>query len=208
MSLINQNRKLKNYINKIQYSCIEYRDVIPNNIDDTDIDYLEKHLIPDQIEVLLKSIVYYKYYDKGIWNLFYRYGKTCLSSLFCKIQNYWKILILVPSLYLINQIYDTWITFFDKSNIKKICSKENSNEIDDITDFYNKNDTCILISTYHSSEKIKDLHFDICIYDEAHGTTGMKIKDISNSKEIDNEENDISYYKRQLFILPVIFNTR
>ena len=64
------------------------------------------------------------------------------------MQKYKKILILVPSLYLINQTYDTWKDFFDKSSIKKICSEENNIKIEDINAFYNKNDTCIFISTY------------------------------------------------------------
>jgi len=126
----------------------------------------------------------------GIWNLFCRYGKTRLSCLFSKMQKYKKILILVPSLYLINQTYKTWKTFFNKSNIKKICCEENNNKIDNINTFYYQNDTCIFISTYHSSEKLEHLNFDICIYDEAHRTAGSKIKE--------NSKDEQSFFKKQL----------
>jgi hypothetical protein len=117
---------LKQYIEKIKERDIikellktndNIFDYLLQNYDDKDINYLKDNLIDDQIEVLLSSILYYQYYDKckssinGIWNLFCRYGKTRLSCLFSEMQKYKKILILVPSLYLINQTYKTWKTF-------------------------------------------------------------------------------------------------
>ena len=190
-----KNILLKQYIEKIKEKNIILEliktnnnifDYLLNNYNDIDINYLKDNLIDDQIETLLTSIVYYQYNDKGIWNLFCRYGKTRLSCLFCKMQKYKKILILVPSLYLINQTYKTWKTFFNKLNIKKVCSQESTNKIEDINKFYCENEICIFISTYHSSEKLQHLNFDICIYDEAHRTAGAKLQD------------DQSFFKKQL----------
>ena len=56
-------------------------------------------------------------------------------------------------------------------------------------DFYDKNETCIFISTYHSSEKLEKLKFDICIYDEAHRTAGLKLKE---NKDIKLENKKVS----------------
>jgi superfamily II DNA or RNA helicase len=209
---------LTEYINKIKERDI-IKELIATNedlfnyllqyYDDTHILYLKDKLINDQIEVLLSSILYFKYNDKGIWNLFCRYGKTRLSSLYCKVQNYKKILILVPSLYLINQTYETWVNYYSKELFKIICSKKinekgkyiKNDDISekDILKFYNSTETTIFISTYHSSQKLDKLYFDICIYDEAHRTTGLKLKEEETSSEenINSEENK-SYYKRQL----------
>ena len=193
LKLIKHN-KLNRYI-----ECIKKRnsikelmknnlfDILHMKINNDDIDYLQRSLIDDQIEILLTSIVYYQFYNKGIWNLFCRYGKTRLSCLFCKIQKYKKILVLVPSIYLINQTYNTWKDFFPSDNILKICCEEKNSNFDD---FYNNNDTCIFISTYHSSEKTETFNFDICVYDEAHRTTGLK----ENNKTITEQ----SFFKTQL----------
>jgi predicted helicase len=147
--------------------------ILYNNINNNDILFLKNNLIDHQIQVILQTIIYFQYYDMGILNLFCRYGKTRTSCLFCKIQKYKKILILVPSLYLINQTFETWNKFYDKNIIKKICCYDNikNNEIEN---FYNDNEMCIFISTYHSSYKLNNLHFDIGIFDEAHKTTGKK----------------------------------
>jgi len=171
-SYYNKKTYLDKYIDDINDKKLLYKRISKN-----DINFLESSLIFDQIQILLKSIIYYDKEKCGIWNLFCRYGKTRLSCLFCKMQKYNKILILVPSLYLINQTYNTWITFFDK-NIKKICCEENDVSLNDIHQYYYENEICIFISTYHSSQKFNDLNFDICIFDEAHRTAGLKVESL------------------------------
>ena len=48
-----------------------------------------------------------------------------LSSLFCHYKTkYRKILVLVPSLYLVNQTYNTWIKYWDKKIIKRVSCEE------------------------------------------------------------------------------------
>ena len=167
---------------------VDIYDILSKHIDDEYIKFLQINLIDDQIEILFTSIIYYQSNDRGIWNLFCRYGKTRLSSLFCHANNYKKILILVPSLYLVNQTYSTWKEFFNKSSIKKVCCIENNISIVNIEEFYLSNESCVFITTYHSSEKFSNLKFDICIYDESHRTAGTKLK----------ENSEISFYKRQL----------
>lgn len=175
--LINLDENVINYI-------LEY-------YDDSLITELKSHqMIDDQIEVILCSIIYFNKKDKGIWNLFCRYGKTMLSSLFCHYETtYRKILVLVPSLYLVNQTYNTWIKYWDKKIIKRVSCEEGLSNDAEILNFYNDNDDCIIISTYHSSEKLINYNFDICIYDEAHRTAGEKFD------EKNNEDNDIPKIK-------------
>ena len=167
---------------------IDIVDLLSKKIDDKLIRFLQTKLIDDQIVILLYSIIYFELNDRGIWNLFCRYGKTRLSCLFSLCNNYKRILILVPSIYLIEQTFNTWKEFFAESSIKKVSSQELNTNIIDIENFYVQNEICIFITTYHSSDKFEYLDFDICIYDEAHRTAGIKQK----------EDTDISFYKKQL----------
>jgi len=140
--------------------------------------FLDRELIQHQQEVMNQTLEYYKTNDNGILNLFCRYGKTRLSSLFALFARYKKILILVPSLYLVKQTYKTWRGYFPPStSIIKISST--SNDISDketIKKKYQELDklhsVIICISTYHSSYKLEELEFNLGIYDEAHRTTG------------------------------------
>ena len=204
-----QNIPIKKYdlLNKY-IEKIKERDIIKDliNLDENVINYILKYyddslitelkshqMIDDQIEVILCSIIYFNKKDKGIWNLFCRYGKTMLSSLFCHYKTkYRKILVLVPSLYLVNQTYNTWIKYWDKKIIKRVSCEEGLSNDAEILSFYNDNDKCIIISTYHSSEKLKDYKFDICIYDEAHRTAGEKFDEKNNE---DNDTPKIKLFK-------------
>jgi hypothetical protein len=187
---------------------IKERDIVKDliNLDENVINYILEHyddslitelkshqMIDDQIEVILCSIIYFNKKDKGIWNLFCRYGKTMLSSLFCHYETkYRKILVLVPSLYLVNQTYNTWIKYWDKKIIKRVSCEEGLSNDEEILNFYNDNDDCIIISTYHSSEKLINYNFDICIYDEAHRTAGEKFDEKNNE---DNDTPKIKLFK-------------
>jgi len=132
-----------------------------------------------QVDTLKKTCDYFRENNKGILNLFCRYGKTMISALFCFIMDYNKILILVPSVYLVEQTFDEWEKYFDKENILQISHK---NDYKNILDDFLKRDKYIIISVYDSSIHVKDVSFDICIYDEAHRTTRFDIQE--NGKEI------------------------
>lgn len=159
---------------------------IIQNIIKTHIDFLNKFehnnqkLIDEQKYILLLSLIYFKFMDKGIWNIFCRFGKTLMACVFCQISNYNKILVLVPSLYLIDQTYKDWEKYY---TVQKICCEEQITN-DDIKNIYNK-EKCIFICTYASCYKLQDYKFDICIYDEAHRISGIKYDD--NNKIKDNK---------------------
>jgi superfamily II DNA or RNA helicase len=137
-------------------------------------DYLNEH----QEMVLNKCIEHYTLNDKGILNLFCRYGKTRLSSIFVLKCKFAKILVLVPSLYLVEQTFQTWKVFFLEDEIFLISSTtitgfEKLEQIEKAnTNVNTKLNRMVVICTYQSSDKLKDYKFDVCIYDEAHRTTG------------------------------------
>ena len=188
--------KLEDYMRSKNIEFTRYEDIsdFPPNNSSMDIEYVKdnrrknkyiEHLIEDkivnydeelnnhQLDILYKSIEYYKTNNLGIWNLFCRYGKTRLSALYCKYANYKKIVILVPSLYLVEQTYLTWKKYFNNDNIIKVSSDEpDSSTIEYINEIYKLRKQCIFITTYNSSYKFKALFFDIGIYDESHRTTG------------------------------------
>ena len=124
------------------------------------------------------ALEHFKKHDRGILNLFCRYGKTRLSAAFNLAARYARVLILVPSLYLIEQTRKTWCQAFPTNCIITISSDASDispTEISYITQRIEElSPHAIVICTYHSSNKLADLYFDLCIYDEAHRTTGDK----------------------------------
>lgn len=129
-----------------------------------------------QLGILHQTLEYFKTHNKGILNLFCRYGKTRMSAAFTQAAVYAKVLILVPSLYLIEQTRKTWQTAFP-SKIITISSDASDLSPADKTLIRRKLEAMkqvIVICTYHSSSKLAEMEFDLCIYDEAHRTTGDK----------------------------------
>ena len=139
-----------------------------NNIFNVDqkIDYYNL-LIKEQQENIITSYNHLLYNDKAVWNLFCRYGKTMLSAIFTYIMNYNRILILVPSLYLVDQTYNEWIKYFDPNLILLIsCTND---YVNDLSEHITKS-RYIIICVYNSSHVVKDIEFDFAIFDEAHRT--------------------------------------
>jgi len=154
----------KDNIKKTRYIEKLNKDIVVNYNEE-----LNQH----QLDILYKSVDYYRNSTLGIWNLFCRYGKTRLSALYCKYSSYKKILVLVPSLYLVEQTYLTWKNYFNNANIIKVSSNDiYTSNLEFINETYKLRKQCIFITTYNSSYKFKDLEFDIGIYDESHRTTG------------------------------------
>ena len=169
-----------NITSKPHQALADIEDINKSNIQENQ-ELLDRELIPHQQEVLNQMLEYYKTNDNGILNLFCRYGKTRLSSLcalLCVLLfGFKKTLVLVPSLYLVNQTYKTWSKYFPSTSIIKISSI--STDISDkekikkkYQELENLGSVIICISTYHSSYKLEDLDFNLGIYDEAHRTTG------------------------------------
>jgi len=149
---------------------------------DNQLEY-NKYLIPEQYEIMILAYNYFLKNSKGIFNIFCRFGKTRLSCLLCKYSLYKKIVIVVPSLYLIDQTYLTWINFFNKYQIKKISCQDQDISLIDINNFY-QNEYAIFIITYNSSYKLSHLKFEFGIFDEAHRTTGIYNNEKINYKAL------------------------
>ena len=98
-------------------------------------------------------------------------GKTFMSLMICYKLNCKKILICVPSIYLLKQFKKSIKEAFCIDN--PICLFGESDNKYDIYKINNNNDIIIVLSTYHSCKKILDVAnddfvFDIKIGDEAH----------------------------------------
>ena len=127
-------------------------------------------LYPDQYDILLQTEKYFMENNKGILNLFCRYGKTKLSCMFTKHMKYRKIIILVPSIYLVEQTFEEWKLHYDPKIIYKVSSEESINK-ELLVKNLKKQSEYICICVYNSSGHLVELNFDIGIYDEAHRTT-------------------------------------
>ena len=102
-------------------------------------------------------------------------------------MNFKKILVLVPSIYLVEQTYKEWINFYDTQYIIKIsCKEDYNNKLKQIMTFPGY----IIICVYNSSFVVVDFDFDICIYDEAHRTAISKDFNDSSSEDSDTNIDD------------------
>ena len=200
--------ELDEYFKQKTNNIIPYNDVIRpvvkclfelNEIfdDKTKIKYYNL-LIKEQQDIIKLSYDYMILNDKAIWNLFCRYGKTMLSAIFTYIMSFNKILILVPSLYLVEQTYLEWIKYFPSNDILQISHLDNYK--DKLSKHILKK-RYIIICVYNSSYVIKNVSFDIGIFDEAHRTARYTI------------DNEISYnqlllktpnIKKRLFLTATI----
>ncbi len=131
-------------------------------------------LIEEQKENIITSYNYFKYNDKAIWNLFCRYGKTMLSAIFAYIMGFRRILILVPSLYLVEQTYNEWKKYFSDDDILQISCE---NKYKDYLEEHVKKQNYIIICVYNSSGIVENIEFDFGIFDEAHRTAKFTIND-------------------------------
>ncbi len=124
-------------------------------------------LIKEQQENIITSYNHFMHNDRAIWNLFCRYGKTMLSSIFTSIMGFDKILILVPSLYLVEQTYNEWIKYYNVNDILLIsCTND---YVEKLSEHITRS-RYIIICVYNSSHVVKDIDFDFAIFDEAHRT--------------------------------------
>ena len=107
-------------------------------------------------------------------------GKTFMSLMICYKLGCKKILICVPSIYLLEQFKNSIEKAFQLDTINIYNGSENSHKIKDL----GKKNICIVLSTYHSCNKVleqtikNNFKFDIKIGDEAHHlVTSMKKDD-------------------------------
>ena len=126
-----------------------------------------------QRDIINKSIEHYKTNDKGMLVLPCGTGKTFISLLFIKESGYLKICIVVPNLLLLKQwednikllLPDIPILLVSGNNTTKIkkCIKDNNK--------------FVIITTYHSANKLCKFNFDIIVHDECHHLTTNNITD-------------------------------
>lgn len=177
--------------------------------------------LPFQYKILNLMYEYYKNNNYGKLYLPCGTGKTFLGCWFTiEMLKCSKILITVPSLYLLSDTFETWSkqiansynyeflligSDIDKSK-KYLCEYEittNKNIIK--KKLKNNNKNIIVITTYQSSPIIKKICkkikyvFDICIFDEAHRTVGSDDKCFSTLvlyKKISNKRLFMTATKR------------
>lgn len=157
-----------------------------------------------QREIVNKVIEYFKQNDKGILYMPCGTGKTITSYWIYKELCAKRVIIAVPSLYLLNQTYNEYVkqnlnvkyliigSDFDDNIVKATTDKEY------IANFLQDNyDNYMIITTYQSSKIVYDISrelnikYDLCIYDEAHKTVGSEYREYCSLIK-----DDISIYKR------------
>ena len=157
-----------------------------------------------QLEAIENALLHFKDHDRGQLILPCGTGKTLAAMWIAERLGGKRILVMVPSLSLMNQALRDWASDTSISPFRYLClcsdttvdlgedaPIEHRYEMDIpvttdasvVTDFLLKEPdvTSVLFSTYQSSEVLKEaskrtkIMFDTAIFDEAHKTTGTKI---------------------------------
>jgi len=139
-----------------------------------------------QEEIINKTIIHFTQNNKGKLILACGSGKTLISYWCVTIAKYNKILILVPSLYLLGQFSSVWMQQMKDELINypiliigsDKTIKNSTTDPTTIDNFVKKYiDKYIIFCTYQSSNLLQNIKFDICVYDEAHRLAGKGIND-------------------------------
>lgn len=119
-------------------------------------------------------------------------GKTVVAIEYMKRMNFDKILVLVPSLQLINQFYRSIQINYPGRKILCICSELDASMLDadiiyttgeKIIKKYMNEPNLITLSTYHSSHLLMQYEFDLAVFDEAHKTTNNEVFGVLLTKD-------------------------
>jgi predicted helicase len=151
-----------------------------------------------QQQIIKECQEYYKNNDYGKLYLACGTGKTFTGYwLSVRVLKMDKIFIVVPSLYLLSQTYETWYkeTQYDDKKYNFLLIGSDLDKNDEITCEYNlttdmsvikkclkNNDKIVVITTYHSSKLLVNVckklkyKFKFGIYDEAHRSVGDEDK--------------------------------
>ena len=151
-----------------------------------------------QLTIIDKTLDYLNEHSRGYLKMACGSGKTLTSYWIDKNMNNMLTIIVVPSLYLLSQFYDEWCyqTHYEDEKIRYIlvgsdvdCKNGDHQNLflkmdkDDVIDMLvDKDIKNIIITTYNSAYRIKDILnelsilVDLCIFDEAHCTAGLKDK--------------------------------
>ncbi len=146
-----------------------------------------------QIEVIKKVSDYYKDNNKCLLSWMCGLGKT-LTSLWIVFELGMNTAIIgVPHIHLINQWEKTVNLIFP--NIPCFIVRSGISD-QNITEFINKNNKFIIITTYASCYKLSIYKFDFKILDEVHHLTGeISDNDNSENNDKDNKKTNKEYIK-------------
>jgi predicted helicase len=210
---LNPNKYIKNHSNIICILNHSLRDVSENTFTkiknivfktttELKISYTPK---PYQTSIIKKSHKYYKEHNKGRLYMPCGTGKTLVCYwITAKLNDNKRICIVVPSLYLLSQMYNTWVELklckyllIGSDAEVKTCDDTGlllSTDKNDIEQYLTKhvNDELVIITTYQSSEVLSEackklrIDLDIIIYDEAHKTVGSSDRSFSCLLNDDN----------------------
>lgn len=168
---------------------------------DTIIKHTVMTPLPHQNTILPIIERHYKENNYGRLYLPCGTGKTFLGYwISIRVLDCNKIFIVVPSLYLLSETYETWAKQLYDSSFKYLligsdidkkdgmnCEYKITTDMDDIKEqLESANGKIVVITTYQSSKLLRDvckeIHFtfDIGIFDEAHRTTGTNDKMFTN----------------------------
>jgi superfamily II DNA or RNA helicase len=173
----------------------EFFDNIRNTIKGKELFYKSNELWDHQRQFIKKSIKYFEDNDRGTAIMACGVGKTYSALKLDKEMGNHLTLILVPSLYLLSQIFNEWAREYCLDPDVKFILVGSDCDIDDnykangifvttdekniktkLNKYTNEYEKVIIISTYQSSDKLKlalkKKTIDLIIYDEAHKTVG------------------------------------
>lgn len=155
---------------------------------------ITKHIpltpLPHQLEIIRLIETYYATNTKGRLYLPCGCGKTFLGYwTFRHVLKYNSVFVVVPSLYLLSETFETWINELQNSKIKFLligsdlntnitCEYQPTTNINIIKKELRSTKDIVVITTYHSSGLLQNacksikFKFDLGIFDEAHRTAG------------------------------------
>lgn len=193
-------------LNKIRGNCN-----ILNKINENWEELMKYKPYAYQQEIINKTVEHYQTKNKGKIIMACGTGKT-LTSYFCVEKlNYKKVIVIVPSLYLLSQFYMEWSSQMDMVSllIGSDCDQKISDTLgfiittseEKIIEWIEKHkEAKYIFTTYQSADKLKNAiiktksNFDICIFDEAHKTTGVHGHGFATFLE------EMCYIKKKMFL--------
>ena len=163
----------------------EFFDNIKKHTTSKQIAYKQKELFQYQQEAVNSTIDHFSQgNNRGYLSMSCGTGKTKTTQSIDKDMKTNKTLILVPSLYLLSQIYKEWSTeYFNDKTIKYLLVGSDMDTTNGKPPFLTTKESeikeqlkykkkLIVISTYQSCKSLENTKFDLIIFDEAHKTVG------------------------------------
>lgn len=174
-----------------------------NILDTLDETFFSKLKFKDNVNIIKKILKPFDYQQEIIKNTINHFenenngqiimacgtGKTLTSLFIIKEMKCKNIIVIVPSLLLLSQFLSEWNDNYNfkfatvcsdiDSKINGIILIRDEKSLESWIEYYD-NETKVIFSTYQSGKIIKSVinklnyNFDICIFDEAHRTTGKK----------------------------------